>query len=70
MRFNTVFILLFTSSCFAAEPLEVSVGMYDFAPFVESKGLLGEVGMTLDLVAEVSLGAGKISMWMCLTFIN
>jgi polar amino acid transport system substrate-binding protein len=59
MRFNTVFILLFTSSCFAAEPIAVSVGMYDFAPFVESKGLLGEVGMTLDLVAALNKSQQK-----------
>ncbi|MFT4766172.1 MAG: polar amino acid transport system substrate-binding protein [Oleispira sp.] len=59
MRFNTVFILLFTSSCFAAEPIAVSVGMYNFAPFVESKGSLGEVGMTLDLVAALNKAQQK-----------
>jgi polar amino acid transport system substrate-binding protein len=60
MRFNTVFILLFTaSSCVAAEPIAVSVGMYGFAPFVESKGSLGEVGMTLDLVAALNKSQQK-----------
>jgi polar amino acid transport system substrate-binding protein len=61
MRFNTVFILLLltSSACFATEPLEVSVGMYDFAPFVESKGSLGEVGMTLDLVAALNKSQQK-----------
>jgi ABC-type amino acid transport substrate-binding protein len=60
MRFNTLFILLFiSSSCFSAEPLEVSVGMYHFAPFVESKDSLGEVGMTLDLVAALNKSQQK-----------
>ena len=60
MRLNTLFILLLTtSSCFATEPLAVSVGMYEFAPFVESKGSQGQVGMTLDLVAALNKSQQK-----------
>ena len=55
MRLNLLLILLFTASFSSAvEPITVSVGMYPFAPFVETKGSQGEVGMTLDLVAALN----------------
>ena len=60
MRLNLLLILLFiTTASFAEEPISVSVGMYPFAPFVESKGSLGEVGMTLDLVAALNKAQKK-----------
>jgi hypothetical protein len=60
MRLNLLFILFFHSAIsFAVEPIPVSVGMYPFAPFVEQKGSQGEVGMTLDLVAELNKSQKK-----------
>ncbi len=52
-------LLLISSSCLAVKPVYVSVGMYPFAPFVETKGSGGEVGMTLDLVTALNKAQNK-----------
>ena len=38
----------------ASEPIEVTVGMYPFAPFVEQKGHNTITGMTIDLLTALN----------------
>jgi polar amino acid transport system substrate-binding protein len=52
---NLTFMLLFLSSfTLSQEPIEIMVGMYSFAPFVEQQGSDAASGMTPDLVSALN----------------
>ena len=59
MKFFATFIIFLSSSVLSQEPLEVTVGMYPFAPFVEQKGLNGTTGMTIDLISALNRSQKK-----------
>ena len=59
MKFLAALIVFLSPSVLSQEPLEVTVGMYPFAPFVEQKGSNGTTGMTIDLIAALNRSQTK-----------
>lgn len=59
---NVAFVLIFISSyALSQEPIEIIVGMYPFAPFVELSDSGAATGMTVDLVIALNKSQTKYS---------
>ena len=54
MKLTLLLLLTLCNSVFARDAINVTVGMYPFAPFVETKGKGGEEGMTIDLITALN----------------
>jgi ABC-type amino acid transport substrate-binding protein len=54
MKLTLLLLLTLCNSVCARDAINVTVGMYPFAPFVETKGKGGEEGMTIDLITALN----------------